>query len=564
MSAAAAAMPVKAGGPRGADLLAGLSVAGVLLPEAVAYAAIAGVPPVHAFIAALCGLLVYPLIGSSRFAIVAPTSSAAAVFASAVATGGVDLGFALVLLTAALFLLAAALKAEFLGAFISRPVLRGFAWGLAVTIVLKQVPHVMGVHAESSHTLALAWELLQRLPRAHHPSLWLGVAALALWLVLRHVVGRRVKLPPSLVVLALGTAWAAWATSGGGTHGVALVGHIDWPGLQLHLPSLDMAEWLHAAQIAPALLLILFAESWGSVRSLALQTGDSVNTRRELAALGAANLASGLLQGLPVGAGFSAATANQSSGAQSRLAGVAAAAALALLLWWGRGALALLPQPVLAAVVIGILSHNLWPKSVIESLRLGGDAWLAVAAAASVLVFGVLFGMLVAVGLSLVLAIRRFSQPLVVEIARLPGTHDFLDRERHAGLEPPAPGVLLMRPEEPLFFANTEAVLRRVREQAASQQARVVVLSLEMTDDLDSTTVEAIGEFTAALTRQGAQLLLARVKDRVRLDLARAGLDQLSPDTADVPPPARLFWSVDDAYAEALTLVAAPMPGAAS
>lgn len=543
MTPAAAAAP-GASGPRWADLLAGLSVAGVLLPEAVAYAGIAGVPPGHAFIAALCGLLVYPLIGSSRFAIVAPTSSAAAVFASATASGGSDLGFALVLLTAALFLLAAALKADFLGAFISRPVLRGFAWGLAVTIVLKQLPHVMGVHAQARQTLPLAWELVGRLPQAHRPSLALGLGALALWLLLRHGARRWVALPPSLLVLALGTAWAAWS---GSTQGVALVGRIDWPGLALRLPALDTEAWLHATQIAPALLLILFAESWGAVRSLALQAGDTVDTRRELAALGAANLASGLLQGLPVGAGFSAAAANQSSGAKSRLAGVAAAAALALLLWWGRDALARLPLPVLAAVVIGILSHNLWPRPVIESLRLGGDTWLALAAAASVLAFGVLFGMLVAVGLSLVLAIRRFSQPLVVEIARLPGTHDFLDRERHAGLDAPAPGVLLMRPEEPLFFANAEGALQRVRRQAAQRQARVVVLSLEMCDDLDSSTVEAIGEFSAALAGQGAQLLLARVKDRPRLDLARAGL----------APPERLFWSVDDAYAQAVALAGA-------
>lgn len=559
MTRAAASAVGVGGGARWPDLLAGLSVAGVLLPEAVAYAAIAGVPPVHALIAALCGLLVYPFIGSSRFAIVAPTSSAAAVFASAVAVGGTDMGFALVLLTAALFLLAAALKAEFLGAFISRPVLRGFAWGLAVTIMVKQVPHVMAVHADASQTLALVWELLERLPQAHRPSLYLGLGALALWLGLHHGARRLLALPPSLLVLALGTVWAAW---GGNTQGMELVGRIDWSELRLRLPAIEVDDWLHAAQIAPALLLILFAESWGSVRSLALQSGDALSTRRELAALGAANLASGLLQGLPVGAGFSAASANQSSGASSRLAGVAAAAALALLLWWGRDVLALLPLPVLAAVVIGILSHNLWPKPVIESLRLGGDAWLAVAAAASVLVFGVLFGMLVAVALSLVLALRRFAQPLVVEIARLPGTHDFLDRERHAGLEPPAPGVLLMRPEEPLFFANAEAALRHVRQQAARRAARVVVLSLEMCDDLDSTTMEAIGEFTATLADQGSELLLARVKDRPRRDLARAGLDLLSASAAASPLSERLFWSVDDAYEQALALLGAAPPAA--
>lgn len=541
-----------------ADAMAGLAVAGVLLPEAVAYAGIAGVPPIHALVAALCGLLMYPLIGGSRVAVVSPTSSAAAVFASTVAIGGMGMGLALVLLTAGLFLLAAALRADFLGAFISRPVLRGFTWGLAVTIVLTQLPHVLGLTSHARQALAVLAELMPQWERTHWPSLVAGSVALALWLGLRHVL-RVSWLPPSLLVLVLGTAWARWS---GNAWGLALVGPIEWRGLQLQWPALPLDQWLRAAQIAPALLLILFAESWSSVRSLALQSGEPVVIRRELAALGTANLASGLLQGLPVGAGFSAAMANQSSGARSKRAGLAAACALALLLWQGRGLLAWVPLPVLAATVIGILSHNLWPRPVIESLRLGGDAWLAVAAAASVLVFGVLFGMLMAVALSLVLAVRGFSTPRVVEVARLPGTHDFLDRAHHPGLEPPEPGILLMRPDVPLFFANAEAALRRVRLEAARQHARVVVLSLEMSDDFDSTSIEAIGEFDAALRRQGCQLLLARVKDHARQDLARAGLDRLS---AGAPVPAdRLFWSVDDAYARALALAAAATPEAAA
>lgn len=535
-----------------ADLLAGLAVAGVLLPQVVAYAGIAGVAPWHAFVATLCGLVVYAGLGGSRFAAVSPTSSAAAVFASAVAAGGMAMGLALVLLTAGLFLLAALLRADFLGAFISRPVLRGFTWGLTVTIVLTQLPPLLGLHAGTHEPLPLAAELAGQLGRTHLPSLLLGATALALWLLLRHGV-RQSWLPPSLLVLALGTAWAALA---GNAHGVALVGPLQLPEWRPSLPALPLQGWLRAAQIAPALLLIVFAESWSSVRSLSLHSGEPVRIRRELAALGSANLASGLLQGLPVGAGFSAAVANQSSGARSKLAGLAAAAALALLLWQGRAVLALMPLPVLAAVVIGILASNLWPRPVIESLRLGGDAWLAVAAAASVLAFGVLFGMLVAVALSLVLAVRGFSIPRVVEIARLPGTHDFLDVAHHPGLEAPAPGVLLARPEEPLFFANAEAALRRVRTLARTRQARVVVLSLEMSDTLDSTSIEAIGEFDAALRQQGTRLLLARVKDRLRADLARAGLDRF--DAADAVPPERLFWSVDDAYARAETLAATP------
>lgn len=521
--------------------MAGLSVAGVLLPEAVAYAAIAGVPTMHALLAALVGLCIYPLLGSSRFAIVAPTSSAAAVFATALGSGGADMGYALVALTGALFLLAGLLRAGFLGAYISRPVLRGFAWGLAVTIILKQLPHIAGVHVTGSTAVQVMLGLSEELSRTHWLSFALGGASLLLWLMVHHGLRRIVFVPQSLLVLALGVFVSIGFDLAG--HGVALVGNVEWQSLAVHLPDISSDQWLHAAEVAPALLLILFAESWGSVRSLALQTGDAVDANRELLAFGSANLLCAVLQGLPVGAGFSAASANYEAGGRSKWASIAAAGALAAFLWQARGWLALLPVPVLAAVVVGILSHNLWPRAVITGLRLGGDAWLAVTAAIGVLLFGVLFGMLIAVGSSVLLAIRRFAQPLVTELGKLPGTRDFVDCQRHAEVIR-TPGVLIVRPEEPLFFANAEQVFQVVRQRAADAQPRKVVLSLEVCDDLDATATEALAEFAAGLRQEGRELVLARVKDRVREALLRAGLISANPDQeASVA----VFWSVDDA-----------------
>ena len=526
------------------DLLAGISVAGVLLPEAVAYSAIAGVAPMHGLLAALVGLCIYPLLGTSRFAMVASTSSAAAVFASAVTVGGPAMGYALVGLTGALFLVAAALRAGFLGAFISRPVLRGFAWALALTIMIKQLPHIAGLPTHSAQTGPLAWELLLRATQWHRPSLVLGATALALWLALYHGLRRWLFLPTSLLVLGLGVALSA--ALGLDAQGVALVGNIAWQPLSWSLPNLDNEHWLHAMGLAPALLLILFAESWGSVRSLALQSGDQVDANRELLALGAANLTCGLLQGMPVGAGLSAAAANQAAGGRSKWAGVAAALALALLLWLARPWLALLPLPVLAAVVIGILSHNFWPRAVLTSLRLGGDAWQALVAAGGVFVFGALPGMLLAVSLSLLLALRRFAQPLVAELGLLPGTRDYVDRQLHPDATA-VDGTLIMRPEEPLFFANAERIFQYVLGRVDRAQARVVVLSLEVCDDLDSTAVEALAEFAVSLTSQGKALFLARVKDRPREALLRMGLGNAA--IGGLP----LFWSVDDAARAAAT-----------
>lgn len=519
----------------------------MLLPEAVAYAAIAGVEPMHALLAALIGLCIYPFLGTSRFAVVAPTSSAAAVFASAAALGGPPMGYALVGLTGLLFLGAAALKAGFLGAFISRPVLRGFAWALGLTIMLKQLPHLTGLPLHISQAGPLLWALLTQTAQWHVPSLALGLGALALWLALHHGLRRWRFVPTSLLVLGLGVALSATLNLGG--RGIAQVNAIAWQPLAWQLPDLSSERWLQAMQLAPALLLILFAESWGSVRSLALQSNQHVNANRELLALGVANLSCGLVQGLPVGAGFSAAAANHAAGGRSKSAGVAAALALGLLLWLARPWLALLPLPVLAAVVIGILSHNFWPRVLLSSLRLGGDAWLAWVAAGGVLIAGVLPGMLLAVALSLLLALRRFAQPLVTELGRLPDTRDYLDCVRHPDALTQA-GTLIMRPEEPLFFANAEQVFHFVRLRAEAAQAHVVVLSLEVCDELDSTAVEALAELAASLKRHGIALLLARVKDRPREALQRAGLSHAGAGSV------ALFWSVDDAAQAAAALTA--------
>lgn len=528
------------------DLGAGLTVAGILLPEAVAYAAIAGVAPRYALIAGLIGLCTYPWLGTSRYAVVAPTSSAAAVCASVTATGGPEMAFALVLLTGVLFLGAAALRAGFLGAFVSRPVLRGFAWALTLSIVLRQLPHLAGVEAGKGSLAQLLRGLAASLPHWHAASLSLGGATLALWLLLKHWIRRWVTLPASLIVLLLGMALSAFMDTA--TLGVAQVGRFEWAWPSPHWPRLDQAGWQRILELAPALLLILFAESWGSVRTLALQEGDAVSADRELAALGVANLLSGLVRGLPVGAGFSASMASQGAGAQSKLAGFFAALAMGLFIWGGSSWLAALPMPVLAALVIGILSPHLLPTAVITTLHQGRDAWLAIVAAAGVLLSGVVFGMLLAITLSLLMALQRFARPAVTELGQLDDSRDYIDRERHAAAKA-EPHALIVRPEEPLFFANTEQVLLDIAQRARERDARVVVLSLELTDALDTTATEALWEFCDRLGTEGRSVLLARAKDRPRGAIRRYWQRRQQ----DMPP---CFWSVADAVNEARALSA--------
>lgn len=521
------------------DLIAGLSVAGLMLPEAVAYAGIAGLPPQRALLAAFVGCLVYAALGRSRFAIVSPTSSSAVILAATLATlpgDGAQRAFAatvIVALVGATFMLAGLARLGALSNFISRPVLRGFAFGLAVTIILGQLPALTGVALAAPNLARLVFELVSNWSHWNPYSLALGIGALAALLGLR----RLPAIPGTLVVLALGVMLSAVFDLQG--RGVAMVGAIRldlaWPSM----PMLPLSDYSHLVQFTMPLVLILLAESWGTIRALALRRGDVVEANPEMRALGGANLVSALVQGMPVGAGFSAGAASEAAGARSRATGLIAALGLAILVLAAGPLAAMLPRPVLAAVVIAALTHALDPSPLTRLWRLGRDQYVALGAALAVLALGVLNGMLAAVVLSLVALLRRLATPTVTQLGRLAGGHDYVDLTRHADAVSP-PGMAIWRPAVPLFFANAERVFALIARQVRAHPVTAVVVSLEESFDLDSTALDALIEFDVTMAAAGVQLRLARAHDHVRDLLAAAGARDLL---------ARCAYSVDDAVA---------------
>jgi len=241
---------------------------------------------------------------------------------------------------------------------------------------------------------------------------------------------------------------------------------------------------------------------------------------------------------MPVGAGFSASVANESSGAQSRWAGVCAAVAVLLLVLFGKPLIEHIPEPVLAATVVGALLHALNPQPILELWRINRDQYLTLCAIVSVLFFGVLHGMLIAVGLSIASAIRTFSQPSVRELTELDNTRNYVDRENHPQAVP-HPHILILRPEEPLFFASVDGIMDVIRASVKQRSdCKIVVLSLEQSNDLDSSARDSLIELSLQLQHSGTVILLARVKDPVRRLLA---------ETAGNLFDGKLFWSVADA-----------------
>ncbi|MEB0045231.1 MULTISPECIES: SulP family inorganic anion transporter [unclassified Pseudomonas] len=537
------------------DLLAGLSIAGLLLPEAVAYSSIAALPPQAGVIALFAGLLCYGLLGTSRFAIVSATSSSAAVLAAATATlaGGdpalrLTLAIGLVLVTGGFFLLAGLLKLGSVTSFIAKPVLRGFAFGLALTIILKQVASIVDVPLTNSNLIRFMPQLLEQWPQ------WNGIGALVgvVALLVLGVCARFRRVPGGLLVVALGIAASQWLNLP--DYGVKLIGVIDLSLEVPHLPVLPFADWLRLGELAFAMVMILYAESFGSISSFALKHGDRVSSNRDLLALGAANLLSGLFHGMPAGAGYSATSANEAAGANSRLAGIVAAAVVLVIVLTVLPYIALTPEPVLAAIVIHALARGLSLQPLGRYFIWRRDRVLVISAVAAVLVLGVLDGLLLGVAISVVLMLKQMSSADIQVLGQMGGGHDFVDLQRHS-LAREIPGVLIVRPSQALFFANVERILGGALHlvRHASSPIHTVILSLEESPDLDGTSIEALEAFFLQVRAEDKLLILARLKQEAHMVLSKLPAQEREQVMLS-------DLSVDGAVQQALKLVVQSLP----
>jgi MFS superfamily sulfate permease-like transporter len=511
-----------------ADIVAGLSVAGLMVPEAVAYAGIAGLPPSRAILAAIAGGAAYCIFGRSRFAVVAPTSSSAAILAAAIASLPGDAAVKAVMATVLVglvglsFLLIAALRLGGLSGFIARPVLRGFAFGLAITIIIKQLPTLLGVHVVAANPFMLLAAIMARIGSVNIASIAIGAGALVLLLTLK----RLTRLPGALIVLSLGIALSFVIDLQ--DNGVALVGPIPLNFARPVVPFLSFNLWSRLAQLALPLTLILFAESWGTIRALALRCDDTVSAGKELGALGAANLLSALVQGMPVGAGFSAGSANEAAGATSRWAAALAAVSVGAILLLAGQLVARVAEPILAAIVIAALTHALSLAPIKRLFAIKRDGWIALAAAGAVILLGVLNGMLMAIALSVAILLRRLASPTISALGQLDESHDYVDMSRHQDATP-EDGIAIFRPNAPLFFANADAAMAGIAARCESlANVTNIIVSLEESDDLDSGALDALIELQKTLQSRGMTLSLARVHDRVRDLLIRAGYATLA------------------------------------
>ncbi|MFE1781832.1 SulP family inorganic anion transporter [Streptomyces sp. NPDC059506] len=537
------------------DVAGALTVWALLVPECVAYAQIAGVPPQNAFYAAPVVLLVYALLGRSRFLVVGATSAAAVLSAATVATvagpgagpeGAVGVSAALAVLTGAVLVGAGLARLGFVTNFLAEPALVGFLSGTALTIIVRQAAKVAGVPGGEGDFFERAWSLLRRAPDWSPAALAVGAGALVLLLVLERLGPR---LPASLVVLALGLVVSAGADLA--DHGVEVVGPVPAALPVPHLPAVPAEDWAALAGGAFGVALVVFAESFSIADRFARAHGDEVDADREMIAVGASNVAAGLVRGFAVSGSTSRSAAAEAAGSTSRLTSLVAAVLVLLTGAFLTPLFTDLPEPVLGAIVIVAVLGFLRPAELLRYRRLDRPSfWVAMTALVGVLLFDLLPGLFLAVVLSLVLFVASAGAVHVSVLGRLPGSPLYGDVEQHPGAAT-VPGVLVVRPDGALFFGNVDRARRAVRARVAAGGPAVhaVVLDLGASYRLGVQVLDTLDELREELAAGNVALHLARLRARAGSELDRHRLaGRLAPGTrhasvedavtALAPPPA--------------------------
>lgn len=517
----------------GDDLLAGTLTAILLIPQALAYALLAGLPPEVGLYASVVPPLLYALSGSSRTLAVGPVAVAAVMVAAALSgfaqgdpARALAGGLWLALLSGLFLLLFAALRLGWLSHFVSHPVLNGFSTGAALTIIGTQVPALTGIRLGNTDSLTdLLQALLPRLDSVNLLILSCGGLTMALLLIARHQLpswltalglsARRAGLAARMMPLLLVTGAIMLSMLLQAAEHMPVVGNIPQGLPAPSLAFLAVTGWQSLLGSALLIALIGYVESLSVARLLALRRRQRIDPDRELLALGVTNAGSALFGGMPVAGGFARSLVNFEAGARTQLAAIVTAGWVALAAFAFSGALAPLPKVVLAAIVVVAVTQLVDLRGILSTWRYDrGDGLAQLATVIGVLVLGIEPGLLLGIALALAVYLRRTSDPHIAVVGRVPGTEHFRNILRHQVIT--WPGLLLVRVDENLYFANVPQVESRLLGLVADHpDARHLVLVLSGVAAIDASGLELLDSLTHSLDSAGMTLHLAEVKGPV-------------------------------------------------
>jgi high affinity sulfate transporter 1 len=511
------------------DIVAGVVLITMLVPVGIAYATASGLPGVYGLYATIIPLLAYAVFGPSRILVLGPDSSLAPIILAVVlAQSGGDpmraaaIAGAMALVSGLICVLAGLFKLGFITELLSKPIRYGYMNGIALTVMISQLPKALGFSIDAEGPLRSAWAITRSIwsGAVNWPSFAIGVGVLAIILLLK---GN--KLLPGVLIAVIGATLVVGLFDLSSS-GVAVLGS-----LPRGLPSFEL-PWIELADLGPVLVsggavaLVAFADTSVLSRAYAAKLGHSVNPNQEMVGLGAANLAAGLFQGFPISSSSSRTPVAEAAGAKTQLTGVVGALGVAALLVAAPDLLRHLPTPALAAVVIASAIGLVEVEDLRRIWRIQRwEFWLSILCLVGVAVLGAVPG----IGLAIIVAVIEFLwdgwRPHSAVLGRAEGVRGYHDITRYpdAGL---IPGLVLFRWDAPLFFANGELFQERIHAAIAQSPTKVrrVVVAAEPVTSVDVTAADALAELDDMLRKDGIELAFAELKDPVKDKLRRFGL----------------------------------------
>ena len=512
----------------GKDIVAGIVLATLLVPQGMAYAELAGLPPITGLYTTVLCLLAYAVFGPSRILVLGPDSSLGPMIAATVlplvASDGdpqkaVVLASMLALMVGVIMVLASVAKLGFIADLISKPTMIGYMNGLAVTILVGQLPKLFGFSVSGEGFIGDLVGFIQGLAggEAVVAAAAVGIVGIVLILALQRWLP---KVPSVLVMVVL----AIWATSlfGLADRGVSLVGELPQGFPPFTIPTLDFSDFALMFAGALGIALVSLTDTISTASSFAARSGAEIRGNQEMIGIGAANLAAGLFQGFPVSTSGSRTAVAERAGSKTQLTGVTGALLILIMLVLLPGLFRNLPQPALAAIVI---TASISLADIPGTIRLWHQRKtefnLSIAAFLGVTLLGVLPGIAIAVGLSVLNIFRRAWWPYETVIGRVPVLEGFHDVHVHPDAKH-LPGLVIYRFDAPLFFANVRPFRENIRRLARTEpKPRWIVIAAEPITDVDTTAADVLLELDVELNAQGTSLVFAELKHGVRTKIER-------------------------------------------
>ena len=510
------------------DLVAGLTTAAVVVPKAMAYATVAGLPVEVGLYTAFVPMVIYAILGTSRplsvsttttlailtgtqLALVAPSGDPAALL-----TASATLAF----LVGIMLILASVLRLGIVASFISEPVLTGFKAGVGLIIILDQVPKLLGIHFDKGPFLQNLLALIQHLPEVSLPTLAVGVAMLVILVGIERFAPRA---PAPLVAVALGIAAAGLFALQ--SYGVETVGEIPRGLPSFIVPSFDLVAQLWPGALGIALMS--FTESIASARAFAGRGEPRPEPNRELLATGLGNVIGGLFSGMPAGGGTSQTAVNRRAGARTQVAGLTTAVGAVATLVLLAPLMGLVPHATLAAVVIVYSIGLIQPGEFAAILRIRSMEFLwALTAFAGVVLLGTLEGILVAIIVSLVAIAYQAAHPRLRVLGRKPGTDVFRPRSDEHPEDETFPGLLIVRPEGRIFFANAQRIGEQLWPLIDAAEPKVVAMDFSAVPDIEYSALKMLIEGEERLRERGSLLWLVALNPEALGMVQRSSLGE--------------------------------------